>query len=128
MWCKLHFLITILSIFLFFNEVRSMNNDLNISSNSSIPAQIINNYLMKFIEHYNFFVSLTYLSSNHIQIQFQQSILTDLLRHSMNSYFTFAVGQVSLRSRVRITFNVMLVDNFDSFSYVFKTELDFIFT
>lgn len=111
MWLKLLVVVAISCI----HAVEFMNYT-EIRLNSLIPAKIINNYLIKYFESRNIFVSLSHVSTNHEQIHFQKCILTDLLGQSMNSQISFALDQIPVRKKNRIRFNVILVDSFHSFS------------
>ena len=104
----------LLFIAVYFNVTLSTNN-VYIDLNSAIAAKIINNYFEKYLMQQNFFVSLTYFSSNNEQLYFQKSILTHLLNQSIYSY-SVTQNKIRVHSRRRTRFNIILVDNFTTFS------------
>lgn len=91
----------------------------------SIPIEIISNYLLKYLNDENVFLSISAASSNGDQKYVQEILLTNLLKNSMLSNFSYDILSNINRTRQgnRNAFNLIFVDGSDSLKNIFKSNL-----
>lgn len=92
------------------------NENLVEMPDTTIPTEIISNYLSKYFSQEKVFLSLCFSSSNSDQKYFQEKLITSLItRPKINEFSYNILGHVhQFRRRNRNVFNVIFVDTITS--------------
>lgn len=77
-----------------------------------IPTEIIGNYLHKYLDYNEVYISITLSSSNNEQFSFQQDLVSNLITHTKLDNFSFNILNKldqSRRGNIHV-FNLILID------------------
>lgn len=86
--------------------------DINREDGTQIPVEIVSNYLRKYLNCKEHFLSIAFSSSNDEQKYFQKDLISNMLKCAKLNNFTYRIMNevYQYRKGNKIVFNVIFVD------------------